>query len=66
MEAIEALVDCYWRDGVVEVLEERVVTHPELRSIVGLCDWDAEVPEALQDRLARLAGHRPPDPTARS
>jgi hypothetical protein len=66
MEAIEALVDCHWDQDVVELLEERIVVHPELRSIVGLCVWDAGVPEPVQDRLARLASHQPPDLTASS
>jgi hypothetical protein len=55
VEAIEALVDCHWRDGVVDALEGRAAVLSDLGAAIAMCWWDDEVPDELQQRMRRLA-----------
>jgi hypothetical protein len=64
MAAIEALVDCYWQDGVVDVLEERTAALPGLGPVIASCWWSPAVPEELVERMERL-GCEPRGPSRR-
>ena len=64
MVAIEALVDCYWQDGVVDVLEERAAVLPGLGPVIASCWWSPAVPDELVERMDRL-GCEPREPSRR-
>jgi hypothetical protein len=64
MATIEALVDCYWQQGVVDTLEERAEILPRLAPVIATCWWGDHIPADLIARLDRLA-EAPHSPTRR-